>query len=80
MLSTASPIDTANIKSNMTMAAASSAGIPTQKRDFIRVDLHDFDNRQEEIIETLMKAATNEGFFYGMKQYLPSGLVPRRVI
>ncbi|CDS12219.1 hypothetical protein LRAMOSA04414 [Lichtheimia ramosa] len=55
----------------MTMAAASSAGIPTQKRDFIRVDLHDFDNRQEEIIETLMKAATNEGFFYVVNHGIP---------
>ena len=67
MLSTASPIDSATTKSNMTVAAASSADIPTQQRDFIRVDLRDFDNRRDEIIETLMKAATNEGFFYGKR-------------
>lgn len=46
-------------------AAAASASIPTTQRDFIRVDLSDFDNQQQEITKTLMKAATSQGFFYG---------------
>lgn len=46
-------------------AAAASASIPTSQRDFIRVDLSDFDYQQQEITKTLMKAATSQGFFYG---------------
>lgn len=49
----------------ITQAAAASASIPISQRDFIRVDLSDFDNRQQEITKILMKAATSQGFFYG---------------
>lgn len=51
--------------SAFTSAAASSASIPTSKRDFMRIDLSDYENRQQEIIANLMKAATTDGFFYG---------------
>lgn len=48
-----------------TSAAAASASVPSSERDFVRVDLTDFDNRRDEIIKTLMEAATTQGFFYG---------------
>lgn len=48
-----------------TAAAAASVSVPSSDRDFIRVDLRDYDNRRDEIIKTLMEAATTQGFFYG---------------
>lgn len=45
--------------------AAESANVPVSKRDFIQIDLSDFDNRRDEITKALMKAATTQGFFYG---------------
>ncbi|KAG0762427.1 hypothetical protein G6F62_001017 [Rhizopus arrhizus] len=55
----------------ITQAAAASASIPISQRDFIRVDLSDFDNRQQEITKTLMKAATSQGFFYVVNHEIP---------
>jgi precorrin-3B methylase len=51
--------------SAITSAAAASAGIASTQRDFIRVDLSDFETRKEEIVKTIMEASTNQGFFYG---------------
>lgn len=51
--------------STFTSAAAASAAIPSSQREFTCVDLSDFDNRRDEIIKTLMGAATTQGFFYG---------------
>jgi isopenicillin N synthase-like dioxygenase len=31
----------------------------------MKIDLSDFDNRRESIIHDLMKAASEDGFFYG---------------
>lgn len=50
---------------NITSAAAASAGVANIKRDFIRVDLSDFETRKDEIVKTIMDAATTQGFFYG---------------
>lgn len=44
--------------------------MPSVQRDFIRVDLSNYEERREEIIKTLMKAATEQGFFYGKKMAL----------
>lgn len=51
--------------STVTSAAAASAAIPSSQREFTCVDLSDYDNRRDEIIKTLMSAATTQGFFYG---------------
>lgn len=51
--------------STVTSAAAASVAIPSSQREFTCVDLSDFDNRRDEIIKTLMGAATTQGFFYG---------------
>jgi hypothetical protein len=45
--------------------AAISVSMPSVQRDFIRVDLSNYEERREEITKTLMKAATDQGFFYG---------------
>ncbi|KAG1093029.1 hypothetical protein G6F42_019049 [Rhizopus arrhizus] len=50
--------------STVTSAAAASAAIPSSQREFTCVDLSDYDNRRDEIIKTLMSAATTQGFFY----------------
>lgn len=39
--------------------------ISTVQRDFICVDLSDFEKRRHEVVKTLMEAATTQGFFYG---------------
>ncbi|KAI8068399.1 hypothetical protein BC940DRAFT_237734 [Gongronella butleri] len=49
---------------SQTEAAAKSADVPLVERDFIRIDLHDYEIRKEEIIATLKEAATTHGFFY----------------
>ncbi|ORZ16902.1 hypothetical protein BCR42DRAFT_391725 [Absidia repens] len=43
---------------------AKSVEIPSIHRDFIRVDLSNYEQRRGEIIKTLMEAATEHGFFY----------------
>jgi hypothetical protein len=48
--------------------AANSAYIPSNEREFIRIDLSNFDQRREEITKLLMEAATQQGFFYGKKK------------
>jgi hypothetical protein len=58
-------IATKSKMSNITYAAAASVGVASTQRDFIRVDLTDFEHRRDEIIETVMKASTTQGFFYG---------------
>ncbi|KAK4514702.1 uncharacterized protein ATC70_002304 [Mucor velutinosus] len=50
--------------STIASAAAASVAIPSSQREFTCVDLSDFDNRRDEIIKTLMGAATTQGFFY----------------
>jgi hypothetical protein len=36
----------------------------------MRIDLSDFDNRREAIAYDLIKAATQDGFFYGNKHII----------
>lgn len=48
-----------------TAGAAASAEIATTVRDFVCIDLSDFDNRRDEIVSDLARACKNEGFFYG---------------
>ncbi|KAI9305859.1 hypothetical protein BJ944DRAFT_282167 [Cunninghamella echinulata] len=55
----------------ITLQAASSASIPTIERDFIRVDLSNYEERREEIVKTLMEAATQQGFFYVVNHGIP---------
>ncbi|KAI8095293.1 hypothetical protein BDF21DRAFT_405605 [Thamnidium elegans] len=50
--------------STITSAAAASASIASTQRDFIRVDLSNYETRQEEITKTIMEASTGQGFFY----------------
>ena len=59
-----SPVDSTP-KSTMTAAAASSTDVVTKERNFICIDLSDFDNRRDEITADLMRACTGDGFFYG---------------
>lgn len=54
-----------NMSENISSAAAASVGVASIKRDFIRVDLSDFEIRKDEIVKTIMEAATTQGFFYG---------------
>lgn len=54
-----------SMSTTITSAAAASAGIASTQRDFIRVDLSDFETRKDEIVKTIMKASTHQGFFYG---------------
>lgn len=52
--------------SSVTSAAAASAAVASTQRDFMRIDLSDFDNnRRDEIVKNVMKASTGQGFFYG---------------
>ncbi|KAI8333450.1 hypothetical protein BC941DRAFT_434753 [Chlamydoabsidia padenii] len=51
--------------------AANSVHIPSIQRDFIRVDLSNYEERRQEIIETLMDAATQQGFFYVVNHGIP---------
>ncbi|KAI8393333.1 uncharacterized protein BYT42DRAFT_487154 [Radiomyces spectabilis] len=37
---------------------------PTVQRNFIEIDLSDYERRQDEIVTELMRAATTQGFFY----------------
>ncbi|KAI9471041.1 MAG: hypothetical protein EXX96DRAFT_375911 [Benjaminiella poitrasii] len=50
--------------SSISAAAAASVSIPHAKRDFICIDMNLYDHHREELIKTLMKAATTQGFFY----------------
>ncbi|KAG1462891.1 hypothetical protein G6F56_005418 [Rhizopus delemar] len=45
--------------------------ISTVQRDFICVDLSDFEKRRHEVVKTLMEAATTQGFFYVVNHEIP---------
>jgi isopenicillin N synthase-like dioxygenase len=36
-----------------------------EQRTFMKIDLSDYDNRKDQITQDLMKACTEQGFFYG---------------
>lgn len=41
----------------------------------VRVDLADYDNRRDEIVDQLLRAAKNDGFFYGKHPSLLSSII-----
>ncbi|KAI8374144.1 uncharacterized protein BYT42DRAFT_547236 [Radiomyces spectabilis] len=43
----------------------------TAPRPFMKIDLADFDNRRDEIVSDIMKAASTQGFFYLVNHGIP---------
>lgn len=60
------PSITTTTTTTTTSTTTNAGTIQENKHDkIVRVDLADYDNRRDEIVDQLLRAAKNDGFFYG---------------
>lgn len=67
MSAEAVPINHSILSSTSITTTTHTGNVQENKHDdkIVRVDLSDYDNRRDEIVDQLLKAAKNDGFFYG---------------